>query len=321
MVCVKDPKSPGGSTWKLKAISGAKIEGMIQAGDAVDPGSNGLDPLCHQEVARRVQEVDVCVRSSNGFALMAPTNDETLMAAPKKNDKEQQDGTVEFLPGMTLWEWAVSETPWPLCGTPGQNEPFQGRSLTNTAGECDKINICHGNAGFGWNRITVARDSLGEPTAADAAGHAEEEHNKMHNKRADYFPMTESVPNPNGAGINGYLDENCGFVCPDCAPTVSPSTSPTEMEATLSPSTSPSGTPSYAPTSTPSAAPSTAAPTAETFLVGSTVDVDGVPCLLQSDCSCEDPAVAAEDETGESGAHGDPHFVMFNGRHFVSINY
>ena len=51
------------------------------------------------------------------------------------------------------------------------------------------------------------------------------------------------------------------------------------------------------------------------------MDVDGAACLLQSDCSCEDPTVATEDDgTGASGAHGDPHFVMFNGRHFVSIH-
>ena len=50
--------------------------------------------------------------------------------------------------------------PIPECGELGQNEPFQGRSLTNQQGTCDKVNICHGNAGHGWNTITVARSSV-----------------------------------------------------------------------------------------------------------------------------------------------------------------
>ena len=292
---------------------------MIEAGDAAYPGTNGLTEFCTPEAEgfrhQRQLNTGLCQRSDTGFALVP--DESPVMSAPTKN---QQDGSVEFLPGMTLWEWAVSETPWPDCGSPGQNDAFQGRALINSKGVCDKINICHGNAGFGWNRITVARDSLGQPSATAAAGHAEEEHNKMHNKRADYFPRSESVPNPNGAGINGYLDDQCNFVCPDCDPnTAAPTAAPTQVSTTDAPSMTPTKSPTGFPTLYPTTSP-TARPTAETFAVGSTVTVDGSDCVLQSDCTCEDPDDVAEGVTTR-GAHGDPHFVMFNGRRFVSPAY
>lgn len=309
LLCVKK----GDDQWALKAVTDTKVNAMLEAGTASYPNTNGLSDFCtkveqSRPKQRREQEEGECQRSDHGFELVV-SNDGFLMAAPTKN---QQDGSVEMLPGMNLWEWAVSGTPWPVCGDPGQNEAFQGRDLHNNAGECDKINICHGNAGFGWNRITVHRSSLGEPSAEGAAGHAEEEHNKMHNKRADYFPYTTSVPNPRGAGINGYLDESCGFVCPDCDPnTDAPTLSPTQAIRTEAPTWQPT----QGPTAFPTESPTTASPTVQTFPVGSTVDVDGAECVLQADCSCEDPADVEEGDTTK-GAHGDPHFVMFNGHHF-----
>ena len=113
MVCVKDLKKDA-NAWKLHAIPGNKIDDMVKAGDAIHPGTKGLDPLCHKEVARRVQEVDTCQRSGTGFVLYTPPDDEELLAAPKKKDDDGENPDW-FLPGMTLWEWAVSETPWPDC--------------------------------------------------------------------------------------------------------------------------------------------------------------------------------------------------------------
>ncbi|CAB9503866.1 Hemolysin-type calcium-binding [Seminavis robusta] len=114
--------------------------------------------------------------------------------------------------GLTLYEVASQNIPYPYCGCLGQEEPLQGQSLFNNKGECHKVNICHGNAGHGWNKQTVSRASL-DPTKTN--GHAGFNHNKPGaNKRPDYFPGTKSVPNPNGAGKNsGMLDGDCGFQC------------------------------------------------------------------------------------------------------------
>jgi len=56
----------------------------------------------------------------------------------------------------------------------------------------------------------------------------------------------------------------------------------------------------------------------ETFTPGSTAtDGNGDECLLQDDCSCEIIQVrAGEFESVPSGTKGDPHFIMWNGRHF-----
>mgnify|MGYP000346386913 CR=1 FL=1 len=76
------------------------------------------------------------------------------------------------------------------------------------------MNICHGNAGHGWNSQTVDRSALKE-------GHAGYEHNlESKNKRPDYFPGSISVPNPNGAGNKGHIDDNCGWVADEEEPVV-----------------------------------------------------------------------------------------------------
>jgi len=118
--------------------------------------------------------------------------------------------------GMNLYEFLSGGGTLPSCGDVGQEEPFQG-GKNGFIGPgplkepCHKINICHGNAGFGWNAITVDRSSLEQ---VGENGHANEEHNNRDNKRPDFLPGTKAVPNPNGAGINnGYMDGNCNWVC------------------------------------------------------------------------------------------------------------
>lgn len=225
----------------------------------------------------------------------------------------------------------------------GQMFPFQGSAANNPlwhgdaeTGHCQKVNICHGNAGFGWNQITVDRSSIGQYENGNG-GHARETHNNRSNKRADYFPMTASIPNERGAGINnGYLDENCNFICTDpddttcegvagqAEPTQAPTVTP-QVPTTDAPSSSPTEYPTHKPTEAPTTSPTSAptvSPTQQTFDVGSTVEVDGQVCVLQEDCSCEDPDDVAEDEIERqnapvaSGAKGDPHIIQWDGYHF-----
>jgi hypothetical protein len=130
------------------------------------------------------------------------------------------------VPSLSLYELAKMgedegdrEKYFPYCGDLGQNEPFQGaKPLLRKQGQtevCAKVNICHGNAGFGWNRITVDRDAIGINNNGQG-GHAKFTHNDpSKNKRPDFFPGGYSVPNPNGAGKNGYLDGACNFI-PSC---------------------------------------------------------------------------------------------------------
>jgi hypothetical protein len=113
--------------------------------------------------------------------------------------------------GLNLYEVASRGIAFPTCGDIGQNESFQGAALKNAKGECMRVNICHGNAGFGWNRITVDRSALGVDNKGNG-GHANQEHNDRSQKRPDYFPGAISIANPRGAGINGGLDGNCNFV-------------------------------------------------------------------------------------------------------------
>jgi len=115
--------------------------------------------------------------------------------------------TSQLANAKSLYEMSRDGDAFPECGEVGQNEAFQGADLINKKGECARVNICHGNAGFGWVKNTVSRSSIEKES-----GHANFEHNDpSKNKRPDYFPNTYSVPNPNGAGKNGYLDDNCNF--------------------------------------------------------------------------------------------------------------
>ena len=95
---------------------------------------------------------------------------------------------------------------------PGQEQPFQGANPLWDGTKCARVNICHGNAGFGWNPITVSKASLDE---RKDNGHSGKQHNNRNNRRPDYFPSTTSVPNLNGAGNHGAFDENCNFICAD----------------------------------------------------------------------------------------------------------
>jgi hypothetical protein len=263
-----------------------------------------------------------CKRDGDGFTL----------ASMNANSRET-------LPGKNLYEMWRDGDPIPYCGEPGQTESFQGAPLMTTnsnkgsnarrLGEqrrlpgngggngnkatttttttnsgaanqdpCVRVNICHGNAGFGWNRITVDRSSIGEDSTGSGQadkGHASFNHNDpSNNKREDYYPGT-SVANPNGAGKNGYLDSECNFVCA-ADDTTCTGGKPNE------PVTEPDGT-VVVPTTAPE----------EVFPPGTTVtDGNGDECVLQTDCSC--PVSKSADVP--SGTKGDPHFIMWNGKHF-----
>ena len=127
-----------------------------------------------------------------------------------------QSASAQIGSGLTL-----AEAPMPHCDDPGQNDPYQGRSLYNKAtGVCDKINICHGTGAEAnpWIKITVSRSAEGGTGQGQGGlpGHTGFEHNEydgVTGKRPDYYPSTYSVPNPNGAGNTyGSIDEGCNFI-------------------------------------------------------------------------------------------------------------
>jgi len=233
----------------------------------------------------------VCKRQDDGFTRAVTMN------APLKLPQTMEGA-------KSLYEMARDGDPFPECGDPGQNESFQGTALINNKGECQKVNICHGNAGFGWNRITVDRDAIGVNNNGQG-GHAKFEHNDpSKNKRNDYFPSTTSVPNPNGAGINGALDSNCGFVCDPTDTTCDENGVPQDVSTTDTSS------------STTSDSSSSTSSAEETFSPGETVtDGNGEECVLETDCSCTPVAQRTSAEV-PSGTKGDPHFIMWNGAHF-----
>jgi hypothetical protein len=255
----------------------------------------------------------LCVKTENGFEEAAQ-----IFNAPKRQRT--------IAGAKNLYEMYRDNIPFPECGDIGQNVAFQGADLWDEKkGECVRANICHGVAGaHGWNRITVDRDSIGDNSNANASnngannngntdtGHTGQNHNEDGPKNPDYFPWTDVVPNPNGAGANGYLDSACAWQ-EGSRPANTPA--PTTAPSGESPTTA-------APTESPTEAPTTLSPTQapETFPAGSTVDVDGETCILNDECVCEDEDDTEDDKSSlsdvPSGTKGDPHFIMWNGGHF-----
>jgi hypothetical protein len=134
-----------------------------------------------------------CKAAPTASPTIAPTASPTV--TPTEPNTCVADGDQPQMPAKNLYEIALTgKENYPDCDDLGQNESFQGADLRNKKGECKRINICHGNAGFGWNRITVDRDALGVDNKGKN-GHAKFEHNDPDkNKRADYFPGWYSVP-------------------------------------------------------------------------------------------------------------------------------
>jgi hypothetical protein len=197
-------------------------------------------------------------------------NGKTTAPAPATSTVPASAPTTAWM-GLNLYEVASQNIPFPNCGDVGQNDAFQGAALKNAKGECVRINICHGNAGFGWNRITVDRSALGVDNMGNN-GHANQEHNDRNQKRPDYFPGGISVPNPRGAGVNGALDGRCDWkgtdgslelgsdetTAPTSPPTNSPTTAPTKKPTaalTNPPTVPPTSPSSNAPTKKPIAPP------------------------------------------------------------------